>query len=171
MCPFYRFLFFTGKEKCTQCTQQSKKPEISAFFGVYIEKNGCTHMYTPAPKCTHLPLLRIKYRACERSLFEMQMAKNSVFSAFFACLMCGTCCWSVCVHRTMYTAPQNVHSNRFFFSGVYIGVYTVYMCVHAEKIMYTAKKPEISAFFGWCVHCVHGLGGVYIFIRVCSHRG
>ena len=40
-----------------------------------------------------------------------------------------------------------------------------------KKIMYTAKKPEISAFFGWCVHCVHGLGGVYIFIQVCSHRG
>ena len=135
-------------------------------------------MYTPAPKCTHLPLLRIKYRACERSLFEMQMAKNSVFSAFFACLMCGGVllvglCTSDYAHTCfeMYTAPQNVHSNRFFFSGVYIGVYTVYMCVHAEKIMYTAKKPEISAFFGWCVHCVHGLGCVYIFIRVCSHRG
>lgn len=135
-------------------------------------------MYTPAPKCTHLPLLRIKYRACERSLFEMQIAKKQrIFGIFrlfdvWGVLLVGLCT-SDYAHTCseMYTAPQNVHSNRFFFSGVYIGVYTVYMCVHAEKIMYTAKKPEISAFFGWCVHCVHGLGCVYIFIWVCSHRG
>ena len=126
-------------------TAAEKARNIGVFWCVHRKKRMYTHvhtcpkMYTPAPKCTHLPLLRIKYMACERSLFEMQMAKNSVFSAFFACLMCGTCCWSVCVHRTMHTPVlkctqhPKMYTATAFSSPVCTLVCTLCTCVYMLK--------------------------------------
>lgn len=63
---------FTSRKPCTQCTQQPKKSEISAFFGVHMERirmythiHTCSKMYTDTRK-----QLAFEYKKCVLSMCE-----------------------------------------------------------------------------------------------------